>query len=481
MSSMFSVESGAYTAPVVTYDDLKSCLPVDPENAYTEPSSHIVTIKTCNSPDLLARCVTSLHDEVSLEYVKPIVIDDSKDADSREKNMRVAWETEAEYCAVGGKNSLVNSFGEYIAKTESETTANTLQDYLHRIVTDHPAGPSAATWGGVGGTQNLGHLRSVMQFGAQETPKEEWLSTFIDDDVLMPKNAQEVFRMIGLYHTIGSLSVIASSYLHHSGNPIILASNAFKELAVRADDMDQPAIGTEINNIINRTPTMGLRGERSSDARYSSPEYTLIFPGGNYSLTGGEAFDVPVPVVGIEDLGYAAMLQLFKGARELGVARVPDFIHKRSARQNGGDVHGNLSEFCRAEKDVDYNTFQKIAKEYAADNGASSENIAAFTALETDRNQSQSRRQRKLIQHLGELSRDERFASFRDTLSGLKQNIYEFALAKTKNANTLTLDKPFVEKLLKDMLTLHPQLVSKAYQFGQDGGLASYDQATHRS
>jgi|GEM_PF-1568526 len=477
---MFSVESGAYTAPVTTYNDLRDCLPDDPK-LHVAPTHHSLTVKTCNAPELLDRCLGSLRETVDLSYIQAVVVDDSKNVTSRQQNMRVANETGAEYCAVSGANSLVYHFGKYIEATESPDQANVLTRYLERIVTDYPAVPSATTWGGVGGAQNLGHLRNIMRFGAEGFSQSEWLSTFIDDDVMMPGNAQEVFRMIGLYHNLGSVSVVASNYLHHSGNPIILATDAFTELAVRAKDMDRQAVEAEVKNIIRRTPTMGLRGSEKSAARYSTPEQTLIFPGGNYSLSGGEAFDLPVPVVGVEDLGYAAMLHLFKGARNLGVARVPDFSHVRYNRPNGGNVNGDLSQFCQAEKDVDYNSFQLIAQEYAASIGVPRENLESFIGLEAGRNQAQARRQAKLSDQLTQLREEPQFANVAPIIEDLQRSVAAFVATKAQYANTLTLDPISTKKLLADMLTLHPRLVDKAYQFGQDGELTTYNQSLRQS
>jgi len=464
---MFLSEIGSYTAPVLSYSELVTCLPS--EALSSTPEGHQVTIKTCNNPQLLARSIGSLLDNVSLN-ITPLVVDDSRQEDLRDQNQQIAADHGARYCAVRGRHSLVSAFSEYIAETEYPDTAQELTRYLERIVTDYPQTPSEETWGGVAGAQNLGHLFNVMHFGRTLTPKTEWLSTFIDDDILMPDNANNIFKMIQTYHGLGSVGLIAGGYLRHSGNPIALARRTMLYLAKNRDSMTPEEIGIELNNLMQRTPTVGLRDERASDNKYSNrPEFTMTFPGGNYSLSGPRGFEVPVPVVGVEDLGYAAMLQLFLGARNLGVARVPDFIHARQSRRNGGDAHGTLRQFCEGEKDVAYLQFQRIAAGYAEKMGMPPENIDGLTKVQEVRRRSQLKQQREVVQATAQLMQDERLTDYSDLLGEFKTAVHDFALTKyntQRNTAEGPLDEEFVFNLVDSMFRLHPHLVRKAYDFG---------------
>jgi hypothetical protein len=330
----------------------------------------------------------------------------------------------------------------------------------------------------VAGAQNVGHLFNVMHFGESGTPHVDWLSTFIDDDVIMPPNAQEIFQMIGLYHNLGSIGLIAGGYTHHSGNPISLAQRALKYLVANHPDMTDEDIQRELDNLSRRTPERGLRGENASDDKYADrPEFTMVFPGGNYSLSGNLAFEIPVPIVGVDDLGYATMLQLFQGARSLGVARVPDFIHVRQQRPNGGDAHGTLEQFCTGQKDLDYLQFQKIAKQYAAEVAqVPQENIDGLVRIQVAKRRSQLRTQREVLQASAALAGQERFARYVGMLTNLKRSVHSFALAKYR-ASGDALDPTFVQTLVGDMVNTHAQLVDKAYQFGMDGELTKYNTA----
>src|SRR6266568_1185887 len=476
--AMFIPKAGVYTAPVVTYDQLASCLSPDVVAAYeaTPPVQHLVTVKTCDSPDLLSRNLESLSEQVGLNYVQPVVVDDSKHDHFRRENQDLAYTARARYCVVSGKSSLVGAFSSYILATEPEQKAAPLIDYLQRISTDYPALPSLDTFGGVAGAQNVGHLANVMLFGENGIPSQDWLSTFIDDDVVMPGNANEIFRMIGLYHTLGTVSVIASSYLHHSGNPISLAFRALNSLMVNAETMSDQEISELIDGILRRTPSIGLRDEHASDSKYGhTPEATLAFPGGNFTLSGDRAFDVPVPIVGVEDLGFIASLHLFCGARQLGVARVPDFIHRRCDRQAGGSVNGGLEDFCRAERDVAYGEFRSIAERFATNVlDVPEENVQHFRKAENAKRRYQLRQQRKTLQTLDVLSRNARFAPYVPVLTSLKHSVRNFAIAKTKGAEKPLLDHRFIEHLLGDMVLYHGRLVRKAYAFGVDGEFDSY-------
>lgn len=136
---MFYTDRSTYTGPIKTPEALANCLSEGSNFAHqTPPTNHNVTIKTCDAPDLLGRALISLVDEVSLRYVTPVVVDDSRLEDSRFKNRKIAERFGARYGAVIGQNSIVTDFSGFISETESPADAKELGDYLERITTDFP-------------------------------------------------------------------------------------------------------------------------------------------------------------------------------------------------------------------------------------------------------------------------------------------------------------------------------------------------------
>lgn len=471
---MFIAERTTYTGPVTSPEQLAAGCP-EYFGAYRQfgPATHMLTIKTCNAPDLLKRCIGSMSHTPA--YLQHIIIDDSPHGAYREANCQIAQEFGAQYYSTKGELSLIGRFSDYLAGSEGSGGQH-LREYLHRITTDYPKEPAPEAWGGVAGAQNLGHLANVMNFGEQNLPPSEWLSTFIDDDIVMPLEAASIFKLTAMYSHLGNVSVIASNYLHHSGNPIALTRDVLQDFVAFSHEMSEEQVEEEMRNMLLRVPNIGLRNAERSDEDYTHPELTMTFPGGNYSLSGHQAFQIPVPVVGIEDMGYGSLLQTFIGARELGVARVPDFPHIRYRRPDGGDAHdGNsnlLAFFGATSKGQVHARFHELVMEYAS----SARNISG-AALEGSTLRERVSKQKLLGQLKAvavaakTLLANPRFTAYEDTLCSLKQGARYYAQEALRPADEDDLDTRAMTRLIDEMRDLHPVLIQKAYEFGAEGRL----------
>ncbi len=467
---LFIAERTTYTGPVTSPDALlASCPELAGQDQAASP--HLLSVKAYNSPGLLARCLQSVR-QPSTGNVTPLVIDDTKVDELRKENERIASKFGARYYPVLGEFSLVQAFADYIDGTEPKDRGQELSDYLRRITTDYPNDPSGA-WGGVGGAQNVSHLANVMTFGESGTPRKGWLSTFIDHDVLLPPNAEDIFRLIGMYHHLGNIGIITSSYLHHAGSPTKLGTQAFRHLVEHEGELTAKELDREMENIFQRIPTVGLQAPNQADRKYSTPEYKLDFPTGNYTLSGDEAFDIPVSIIGLEDRGFSAMLQLFIGARRLGIARVPGFPHVRNAEKDA--ANGRLPDYFRLPKHKAHCEFMNDLMDYAIAEGVPQENVDRFRRIQRARRMAQLAGLRKLVSTAGELAGRERFAPYVDSLQDLRESVLDFAKT-TSDTQNRALDPAFAFRLIKDIRKLHPVLVEKAYQFGTDGQLAQYNQ-----
>lgn len=117
---MFIPHRTHYTKPVRTPEQLlDNCRDTLGDNPPIFPKVHVVATKTCDEPGLLARNQLSLRLATDgWRHIAPVVVDDSKLAESRQQNMAVAEVFGSRYCAVLGRFSIVSAFGEYIDRTE---------------------------------------------------------------------------------------------------------------------------------------------------------------------------------------------------------------------------------------------------------------------------------------------------------------------------------------------------------------------------
>lgn len=466
---MYYPETTSYTGPVVTSEDLLRCLPdQSAQDMVREPDVQLLTIKTCNAPALLDRCLGSFTPDLP-GYVQPVVVDDSKADCFRDKNKVVAREWGAEYFPVSGEESVVKEFADYLDRILPVSEKDVVIGYLHRITRNYHRAPPLGEWGGVAGAQNVGHLASAMTFGARNIQRRDWLATFIDDDLLSPPNAEDIFRMQRVYRNLGNVSVIASHYLHHPANPLALTVGGIKYIARHYHEMSDEELDKEFDDLLHRVPAHGLRTADASAPFYSTPARTLTFPLGNYTLVGDKAYDIPVPIVGMNDVGYCELLQLFEGAGNLGVARVPDFIHERTVRPNGGDATSDLAAlYTNPEKETDHAPFHAIVRQYAIDvEGVSKGNIDDLNQWLSERKDRTLKQTDELIDMINTLSKTQRFASHRSLLSCVRDG---FMRAKTifEGRAESSLDPVFARKLITDMRQHHPRLIQAAYAFGAE-------------
>lgn len=324
---------------------------------------------------------------------------------------------------------------------------------------------------------------SVMSFGEMQVESDQWLTTFLDDDVIMPPNAEATFRLIGMYHKLGNIGIVVSNYLHHTGSPMALASGVLRHFEKHADTMTDAAIDIEIKNLLQRTPTVGLRNSHASDGNYSRPEVTMTFPAGNYTLSGRKGYDIPVPIVGIDDLGYSELLRAFIGAAKLGVARVPDFLHLRRPRiVNNGDANGSLEEFCcNPDKDIIHETFSSALQEYARlVEGVPEANLKELQGYHVRRRREQLRQLRNAISAVHTLEKNKILDRHESVLTVLKNGFYKQLKVRRGEYSGNNVNKNFIMELIGSMRTLHPWLVDKAYQYGADGRFKAYSQKTSK-
>jgi hypothetical protein len=115
-----------------------------------------------------------------------------------------------------------------------------------------------------------------------------------------------------------------------------------------------------------------------------------------------------VSIVGLEDRGFSAMLQLFIGARKLGVARVPGFLHICDDVKNA--ANGRLSDYFLMPKHAAHYEFIGRLAAYAAVNDLPPENVEGFTKSERARWMAHLARLRQLVLLATDLGGRQKFA-----------------------------------------------------------------------
>lgn len=463
----YEASSSIYRQPVISPAELL----VDYPDLPTSVPHQLLTVKAYESPDLTARALNAAS-RCTPDYVIPLVLDDSETSDGRHQNQAVAGEFDAEYYPVKGENSFVRAFSNFLEKRGHHELAR----YLGRIVTSYPRSPDPDNWGGTKGAQNAGHLLNVMKYGQQGVREDNWLSTFIDQDVVIPPTAlNDTFPLIAMYHHLG-VGMIASGYTHHLGSPLKLSARALEYLAKHVEDLPPEEINQEIRNIIARAPTVGLQTPADALARYtSSAARNFDFPSGNYTLSGIKGFtEAPVSTMGHEDQGYGAMLQLFVGAKEMGVARVPDFIHIRKPNAPGA-VHGDLISFLThigPRIKNEQNVFLMALLAHAQRIGIPRHRTEGFSELQESRHHSKIKALDTIVRTCDLLRDHPKCISNRDALSSIRYGAVALAEGNFYGISRPGLD--FASRFIRDALSLQPHLVEKAYAFGATGHFDNY-------
>jgi len=453
-----------YSAPVITPEELLQDYPGLPTTA----PQHFLTVKAFGKPELVSRALASVADYAPA-YVETLVVDDSVTETDRAKNRRVAESFGAEYYPVKGERSIVANFSRFLELHGK----NELAAYLGRVATSYPRQPGAEFWGGVGGAQNVSHLVNIMKYGERSTQPEQWLSSFIDQDVIIPPDARNIaFPLISMYRNLG-VGMLASAYVHHVGSPTGLSAKALSHLVDKGDSLTQEETKQEVRNIMARAPTVGLQSAEDSLSRYtSSAPRNFDFPSGNYTLCGEEGFTrVPVSIMGHEDQGFGAMLQVVVGAKEMGVARVPGFTHIRKADTSNA-AHGSLIDYLtrigpriKREQTAFLDTLLGLAETH----GIPQERIAGLSELQASRLKSQSKALTAMITSCEELLLRPQFQLAADELLTIREAAHLFAVRRSDQASPADLE--FATHFLSKAIRLQPLLAEEAYAFGEAGML----------
>src|SRR5688500_7308806 len=113
---MFCPEASTYTNPVVSSEALLNCLSdrYHSDSLITAPELRLMTVKTCNAPDLLQRSLNSFMPSKP-EYMEVIVVDDSKNDLSRVQNEEIAADSGVTYLPVLGHRAIMPYFEDFIA------------------------------------------------------------------------------------------------------------------------------------------------------------------------------------------------------------------------------------------------------------------------------------------------------------------------------------------------------------------------------
>ena len=463
----YIAESSTYLSPIVTPSELRADYP----DLSDEVPYHNLTVKVCESPELSERALQSVEDNAP-DYITTLVVDDSVTAKSQNANQEIARRFGSQYFRVKGELSIVGAFSEFLTK-ENE---GRLAAYLGRIATNYGSPVVQGAWGGARGTQNAVHLVNVMAFGEQGVSADQWLSTFIDQDVIVSTSAKDdAFPLTSMYSNLG-VGVIASLYTHHLGSPTGLSARALQYLANHAQDMGRSEANQEVRNIMARAPTVGLVKPEDTLARYTDvAARNLDFPGGNYTLSGSAGFEkVPISIMGHDDQGYTAMLQLFVGAKELGVARVPGFDHVRkpdAPNAPHGSLVGYLTEIGPKMK-AEQNAFIGALLEHAREIHVPDQRIEGLRQLQDGRHKNQLRSLEAIISVCGQLAGESMFADTKPELLAIQQGAQ--ALIQSRFHMGSAADSAFAKTFITNALALQPRLVEKAYAFGERGGLEEY-------